>query len=80
MKVANDIWVTEWIYQIKTTLKCSENRKPTNLGILEADTIRQVDMKEKIRKNILGELENYSRHNYLAETLSKNKYLVCNPR
>ncbi len=32
------------------------------LGILEADTIKQVEMKEKI-KNISGELENYLRQN-----------------
>ena len=32
------------------------------LGILEANTIKQVEMKEKkIRKNISGELESYSR-------------------
>ena len=29
------------------------------------DTIRQVDMKEKIKKNISGELESYSRLKYL---------------
>ena len=29
------------------------------LGMLEADTIKQVEMKEKIRKNISGELESY---------------------
>ena len=38
------------------------------LGILEADTIKQVEMKEKIKKSISGELESYSRQNYLAET------------
>ena len=37
------------------------------LGILEADTIKQVDMKEKI----YGEPESYSIQNYIAETLSK---------
>ena len=31
------------------------------LGILEADTIKQVEMKEKIRKGAPGESENYSR-------------------
>ena len=41
------------------------------LGILEADTIKQVEMKEKLRKNISGKLESYSRQNYVAETLSK---------
>ena len=41
------------------------------LDILEADTIKQVEMKEKLRKNISGEPENYLRQNYVAETLSK---------
>ena len=40
------------------------------LGILDADTIKQVEMKDKI-KNISGELESQSKQNYLAETLSK---------
>ena len=51
------------------TLAESETYK--YLGILEADTIKQVEMKDKIQKNISGELENYSRQNSLAETLSK---------
>ena len=41
------------------------------LGILEADTIKQEEMKKKSRKNVSGELESYSRQNYIAETLSK---------
>ena len=41
------------------------------LGILEADTIKQVEMKAKLRKNIPGEPESYPRQNYVAETLSK---------
>ena len=47
--------------------------KETNkyLGILEADTVKQVEMKEKLRKSISGEPESYSRQNYVAETLSK---------
>ena len=46
--------------------------KETNkyLGILETDTIKQVEMKENI-KSISGEPESYSRQNYVAETLSK---------
>ena len=40
------------------------------LGILEADTIKQVEMKEKT-KNISREPESYPRQNYIAETLSK---------
>ena len=41
------------------------------LGILEADTIKQVEMKEKFLKNISEELECYSRQNYISETLLK---------
>ena len=51
------------------TLTESETYK--YLGILEADSIKQVKMKEKFKKNISGELESYSRQNYAAETLSK---------
>ena len=50
----------------------AENETYKYLGILEADTIKQVGMKNKIqKKNISGELENYSRQNSTAETLSK---------
>ena len=39
------------------------------LGIWEADTIKQVKMKErKIRKSISGEPESYSIKNYIVET------------
>ena len=47
-----------------------ENDAYKYLGILEADTFKQVQMKDKIQKNI-SELGNYSRQNSLAETLSK---------
>ena len=40
-------------------------------GILEADTIKQGYMKEKIEKSISKEPENNSRQNYIAGTLSK---------
>ena len=46
----------------------AENETYKYLGILEADTIKQVEIKDKIRKNISGELENYSRQSFLAET------------
>ena len=49
----------------------AENETYKYFGILEADTIKQAEMKEKIRKNISGELENYSRQNSIAEILSK---------
>ena len=44
----------------------SENETYKYLNILKADTIKQVEMKEKIGKNISEELENY-----LRKTLSK---------
>ena len=52
--MANDIWLTEWNNQItntKRTLK--ENETYKYLGILEADTIKQVQMKDTIRKEYL---------------------------
>ena len=39
------------------------------LGVLEADTIKQMVMKEKFKKSISGEPENYSRQNYIARIL-----------
>ena len=48
----------------------TENETYKYLGILEADTIKQVEMKKKFKKNISGELENYSRQKSTAETLS----------
>ena len=47
-----------------------ENETYKYLGILEAGTIKQMKMK-KLRKNISGEPESYSRQNHLEETLSK---------
>ena len=44
-----------------------ENETYKYLGILEADTIRQVEMKGKIQKNIPEKLENSSRQKSLAE-------------
>ena len=41
------------------------------LGISEADTIKQMQMKDKSGQNISGELENFSRQNSPAETSSK---------
>ena len=45
-----------------------ENETYKYLGILEADSIK---WKTRSEKNILGELENYSRQNSPAETTSK---------
>ena len=36
--------------------------------MLEADNIKQEERKKKLRKNISGEPESYSRQNYIAET------------
>ena len=41
------------------------------LGILEVDTIKQVKMKEKNKKNISRKWESYSKINYIAEISSK---------
>ena len=45
----------------------AENETYNQLGILEVDTIKQMEMKDKI----LQKLENYSRQNSPAETSSK---------
>ena len=52
-----------------TTLREKETNK--YLAILEAGTIEQVEMKEKLRKYISGERESYLAQNYVAETSSK---------
>ena len=49
-------------------------------GILEADTIKQVEMKWKFQKDISGELESYSRQNCKQKPYQRNKYLGCNLR
>ena len=49
--------------------KLGEKETYKYLGILEADIIKLVEMSEKIRKNISGELEIYLRQNYLAKNL-----------
>ena len=43
------------------------------LGILEVDTIKHVEMKEKITKNNLDELENFSKQSSSAGISSKGK-------
>ena len=59
-------------YQIKTRLERSEKRKPTNSwASLRLTSSNKWRRKKKLRKNISGELESYSRQNCLAETLSK---------
>ena len=51
--------------------KLGEKETYKYLGISEADTIKQQEMKEKIKKTISEEPENYSRLNSIAGTLSK---------
>ena len=46
MRSKNDTKRTELDYQTKKKQECSEKRKPTK-KILVADTIKQVEMKEK---------------------------------
>ena len=41
------------------------------MGILEADTIKQMRWQKKYRNYISGEPESNSRQNYQAQTLSK---------
>ena len=54
----------------KKIITLGEKETYKYLGILEADIIKQEETKEKIRKNISGEPDSYSR-NCIAETLSK---------
>ena len=49
----------------------TENETYEYLGILEAETSNKWKWKTKFKKNISGELENYSRQNLIVETLSK---------
>ena len=48
--------------------KFGENETYRYLGILESDTIKQVEMKDKFKKNFSGEQENYLSQNSQAET------------
>ena len=41
------------------------------LGILEADTFKKVETKEKIKRSISGGQETYSKPKYIGGTLSK---------
>ena len=51
------------------------------LGVLEADTLKQVEMKEKIlKRSISKEPENYSGQNSIAGTLSKGWMPGLSPR
>ena len=49
------------------------------MGILEADTIKQLEIKEKIKKKY-RERESYLRQTILQKPYQRNKYLGCCPR
>ena len=50
MKSGKHKWLREWHYRIKTCLERVEKTKQKYLGILQADTIKQVQMKDKIQE------------------------------
>ena len=56
-----------------------ENETYKYLGILGADTIKQVEIILKKLKSISDEQENYSRQNSIAGTLSKGQILGLSP-
>ena len=60
MKSENVSWWKEWNKQIKENQNAWRKGKYNYMGILEADIIKQVEMKEKFKKSISGERENYS--------------------
>ena len=64
IKVANDIYLTEWNYQIKTRLERTQKRKSTNTwACWRLTPSNKSKWKTKFKKNIPGELENYLRQN-----------------
>ena len=56
--------------------------KETNkyFGILEADTIKQVEIKEKLKTSISGKPESYPRQTSIAEILPKGYIPGLSPR
>ena len=56
----------------KTKLEHSEKMKPTyDWGYWKLTLLNKMRWKKKLRKNISGEPESYSRQNYIEETLLK---------
>ena len=52
--MANDTWQKETNYQIKKKIRTLEEKETYKyMGILEADTIKQVEMKEKTKKEYI---------------------------
>ena len=62
------------------TRTLEENETNKYLGILIADTIKDTEVKEKVKKKNSGEQKNYLKPNNLAEISSKNKFLGCPTR
>ena len=52
--------ISDWWNRIAKD-KNAQRKGNQQLGISEANISKQVEMKEKIRKNISGEVESYSR-------------------
>ena len=50
------------------------------LGILEADTIKQEEMKEKIKKEYLRRTRKLLEKTLWQKPYQRNKYLGCSPR
>ena len=68
MKIEKDKQRNEQNYQIKKKIrKLTEKETYKNLGILEVDTNKQAEMKEKIRKK--DEQESFWKPNSVAEIL-----------
>ena len=66
---ASDVWRMELRNKDKIrTLGEKETNK--YLAIFEANTIKEVEIKEKLGKSVSGEPENYSIQNYVVDTLS----------
>ena len=51
-----------------------------HLGILEADTIKQVEMRNKIQKECLRRTTKLLETKLLSKSYQRNKYLGCTPR
>ena len=69
----NEKWQTTLDGRSRTTKSKTHRKRETcrYLGILEADTIKQQEMKVKLKKSISEKPENYLRQNSKAGNLTK---------
>ena len=76
---SSKLHITEAAELPNQVIRTLEEKEAYNyLGILEADNIKQQEMKEKnLKKSISVELENYSRQNSIAGTLLTLQRLIC---